>query len=147
MVTNNKIILFLENITQWAAAQPDIQALALVGSYARGTETDISDIDLIFITVEPKFYLDNTDWIQQFGIIEKQQIEYYGLVTSIRVWYINGFEIEYGITDERWVSIPLNAGTRQVISDGMQILFERGNILSRHQSTSPELPYSESVKE
>jgi hypothetical protein len=67
-------------------------------------------------------------------IIEKQQIEHYGLVTSIRVWYVDILEIEYGITDERWVSLPLDEGTRQVMADGIRILFERGNILSQHES-------------
>ena len=62
-----------------------------------------------------------------------QQAEDYGLITSIRVWYIDGREIEYGITDERWAAIPLDEGSRRVISDGMQVLFEQNHILSRHQ--------------
>ena len=53
-------------------------------------------------------------------------------MTSIRVWYSDGLEVEYGITDERWTAVPLDEGSRQVIADGMQVLFERGTVLSRH---------------
>jgi hypothetical protein len=39
--------------------------------------------------------------------------------------------VEYGFTDETWSALPLHEGTKKVISDGMQVLFERGSILSR----------------
>jgi len=129
----DKIHQFLEEITNWASAQSDIQALALVGSYARNAATETSDVDLILITTNPKRYLQGSDWIQQFGTIEKQQIEDYGLLTSIRVWYTDGREIEYGITDEKWAATPLDEGSRKVISDGMKVLFEQEQILSQHQ--------------
>jgi hypothetical protein len=32
----------------------------------------------------------------------------------------------------RWAAVPLDEGSRQVIADGMQVLFERGTVLSRH---------------
>ncbi len=134
MITN-RINKFLDEVTNWSAAQADIMALALVGSHAKGTATDSSDVDLVLITLKPVIYLDNFDWIGQFGRIAKTQIEYYGLITSIRVWYIDGLEVEYGITDKSWAAEPLDAGTQQVINDGMRILFERNNILSRHQAS------------
>jgi hypothetical protein len=52
---------------------------------------------------------------------------------SVRVWYLDGLEVEYGITDEDWASTPLDEGTRQVIADGMVVLFEQEDMLSRHQ--------------
>ena len=129
-----KINQFLSDVTQWASSQSDIQALALVGSYARNAAKETSDVDLVLITTNPDQYLRDTSWIQNFGNIEKQQIEDYGLLISIRTWYTDGREVEYGITDERWAAAPLEEGTRRVIADGMQILFERRDILSRHQS-------------
>lgn len=125
---------FLANITQWVAVRSDIQALALVGSHARGTASESSDIDLVLITSRPNEYLNHTNWTLEFGVIEKKQIENYGLVVSIRVWYASGLEIEFGITDRRWAALPIDAGTKQVMADGMRILFERGSILSRHLS-------------
>ena len=127
-----RVASFLEHSTRWAAAQPDMLALALVGSYARNAAQETSDVDLVLISSRPDHYLNNRDWIQQFGTVEKQQVEDYDLVTSIRVWYSGGLEIEFGITDERWAAMPLDEGSQQVISDGMRVLFERGAILSRH---------------
>lgn len=129
----DKIHRFLEEITNWASAQSDIQALALVGSYARNAARETSDVDLVLITENPSRYLQSTDWIERFGVIEKQQVEDYGALMSLRVWYADGREIEYGITDEKWAAIPLDEGSRKVISDGMKVLFEREQILSRHQ--------------
>ncbi len=133
----DKINQFLDDVTAWASNQPDIQALALVGSYARNAANETSDVDLVLIAVDPNLYLKDITWVQQFGMVETQQIEDYGLLTSIRVWYADGHEIEYGITDERWSAVPLDEGSRQVIAAGMHVLFERGNILSRHQSSRP----------
>ena len=93
---------------------------------------DDSDIDLVILTDQPQKYLDDIQWIERFGNIEKHQTEDYGKLTSLRVWYQNGLEVEYGITTPDWAAIPLDAGTQRVISDGMIVLFERGNLLNRH---------------
>ena len=129
---SDKVNHFLDDVTRWAAAQPDILALALVGSYARNAAKETSDVDLVLISMQPDYYLNSRDWLQQFGAVEKQQVEDYGLVTSLRVWYSNGLEIEYGLTDERWAAEPLDEGSRQIIADGIRILFEREAIVSRH---------------
>jgi len=133
----DKVNQFLNEFTAWAHAQSDIEAVALIGSYARNTATATSDVDLVVITSQPSSYLKNLGWIQRFGQIRRQQIEDYGQLTSIRVWYTDGREVEYGITDESWAALPLDEGTQRVISDGMRVLFEREPILSRHQLSRP----------
>jgi len=133
-MTRDKVAPFLIEVTRWASEQADILALALVGSHARDAATETSDVDLVIIVLDPHRYLENTDWVRRFGTVEKQQAEDYGLLTSLRVWYRDGPEIEYGLTDERWSALPLDEGTRQVMADGMRVLFERGDILSRHLS-------------
>ncbi len=122
---------FLEAFVNWASAHEDVQAIALVGSYARGEARDDSDIDLVLLTDQSQKYLEELKWIERFGVVEKQQTEDYGKLTSIRVWYQNGYEVEYGITTPDWAAIPLDAGTQEVIRDGIIVLFERGNLLSR----------------
>jgi len=79
-----------------------------------------------------QFLQEVTDWVRRFGTVARQQVEDYGLLASLRVWYRDGLEIEYGLTDERWAALPLDEGTRQVIAGGMRVLFERGDMLSRH---------------
>jgi len=46
IMIQDKINQFLDDVTAWASNQPDIQALALVGSYARNAANETSDVDL-----------------------------------------------------------------------------------------------------
>ncbi len=130
MRTTEHIKPFLSSVILWASTQPDIKAVALVGSYAREAATETSDIDLVMLVDDPQRYLQNTDWLTQFGAIDQQQIEDYGMVTSLRVWYTNGYEVEYGLTTSDWMKRPLDEGTRRVIQDGLRVLFEREALLS-----------------
>ena len=50
-------------------------------------------------------------------------------MTSIRVHYTSGIEAEFGIATGSWASIPLDPGTRRVISDGMQVLHDPDRLL------------------
>lgn len=123
---------FLDAFVNWASAQKDVQGIALVGSYARGEARDDSDIDLVVLTDESEKYLEDVKWIERFGPLQIHQTEDYGKLISIRGWYQNGLEVEYGITRPDWAALPLDAGTQRVLSDGFMILFERGNLLSQH---------------
>ncbi len=129
----SRVQQFLRDFTEWAQDRSDIQGVALVGSHARNAATEGSDVDLVIIVSDPSAYLQHSAWAQRFGTVERQQLEDYGKVTSLRVWYADGLEVEYGLTDETWATLPLDEGTKQVISRGMRVLCERGDILSRHQ--------------
>jgi hypothetical protein len=74
-----------------------------------------------------------------------------GLYLTLQMWrgagandaddatpYMDGLEVEYGLTDETWAAMPLEEGARRVISDGMRILFERELLLSPHQPSQAE---------
>ena len=115
---------FLTAVREWASQNSDIDAAALIGSYARGAAVESSDIDLILLTQTPRRYLDDTSWASHFGEVERLQVEYYGPVTSVRAWYRGGPEVEYGIADPAWLSQPLDEGTRRVLSDGTVVLYE-----------------------
>jgi len=123
---------FIDNFIDWVTTQSHIEAVALVGSYANGTASEESDIDLILLVPDPDKLIDDIKWVYQFGVVSDNQIEHYGKVTSIRVWYSNGPEVEFGITYPTWASSPLDKGTKQVIDNGMKVLFERKPILSKH---------------
>lgn len=57
--------------------------------------------------------------------IDKKQIEYYGVCTSIRVWYEGGKEVEFGLVEPSWISVPLDTGTYKVLSDGYKIVIDK----------------------
>lgn len=127
-----RISSFLTQVSDWAARQPDILALALVGSHARGAATETSDVDLVILAQDPSRYLEDQGWLEQFGLAQSVQLEPYGKLTSIRVWYADGLEVEYGLTGEEWAADPLDPGSRRVMEGGMRVLFERGDLLSHH---------------
>ncbi len=59
------------------------------------------------------------------GKVYRQQTEYYGACTSVRVWYEGGAEIEFGLVEPSWIALPLDEGTRRVLSDGYCVLYDR----------------------
>ena len=121
---------FIAQALAWAGQRADIQALALVGSHARGTARADSDIDLVILCDRPADFLADQTWIQLFGQAQRQQVEDYGKVTSLRVWYTDRTEVEFGLARPDWAAVPVDAGTQRVLMDGIQLLFERWPCLS-----------------
>jgi predicted nucleotidyltransferase len=136
-----QVIDFIEDFMRWSKRRKDIRAVALVGSYARETATEASDVDLVIIAEKPQTYLANTEWIRVFGRAIAQKVEDYGKLTALRVWYESGLEIEYGFTTRDWAKIPLDKGTKQVIDDGMRVLFEKEVLLTPHETPMRRSPH------
>jgi uncharacterized protein len=112
-------------VKRWAEDQPEIQGVLLVGSHARGTARPDSDVDLVILTDNPKRYLDSASFAEDWGAVSKWQVEDWGKVTALRVWYADGLEVEYGFALPDWAAQPLDPGTRQVIAEGMRVVFDR----------------------
>jgi predicted nucleotidyltransferase len=121
---------FLTQVTEWAVARTDILAVALVGSYARGTAHRDSDVDLVVLTATPLEYTAKVDWARQFGSVAGHEIENWGRVTSVRVWYESSLEVEFGFATPEWASAPLDEGTRRVVAGGIRVLMDRDAVLS-----------------
>ncbi len=121
-----RIAHLIQDVQAWAAAREHVIGVALVGSYARQAATPESDVDLVIVSDCPEALLSNTDWVRAFGSPLRIEREDWGRVTSLRVWYVDGLEVELGIADRRWGAAPLDVGTRQVVADGCIVLFDRG---------------------
>lgn len=115
---------FLDQVRAWAVEYAGIRAIALVGSYARGTPSETSDIDLVLLIDDPSIYQADTHWIYRFGQPYRQQLEDYGKLISLRVWYRDGPEVEFGLTTTNWVAVPLDEGANRVIMDGIKVIYE-----------------------
>ncbi len=124
---------FLETFNGWASAQPDVKAVALVGSYARDAALEGSDVDLLILTTDMAKYVSDRSWVSLFGEATECRVEDWGKVTSVRTFYQGGLEVEYGFTTPDWAKMPMDAGSSRVVSDGMKILFDAQNILSSVQ--------------
>ena len=69
--------------------------------------------------------IKNQNFIKLFGDVNKSQIEYYGACTSIRVWYKDGKEVEFGIVNPTWIEKPLDNGTNKVLNDGFKVIIDK----------------------
>lgn len=129
----------IQAVVDWAKAQPTIQAVAVVGSHARGTARPDSDIDLVLLTTNPKAFRADAAWL---GAIKwnttgaqpmKWDDEDYGELWSRRLWLEpNGGEVEFGFASPSWADVnPVEPGTGRVIADGCRILHDPEKILSR----------------
>jgi Streptomycin adenylyltransferase len=118
-------------VIDWAGRQPHISGLALVGSYARGTASSDSDINLVFLCRSPDTFVRDPGWIQRFGVVERCHREEWGRVTSLRVHYTQGMEVEFGFTTPAWAALPVDQGTRGVVADGLRILWDPDGVLER----------------
>ena len=128
----------LEKFVLWASEQPAITAVALVGSYARGTATDDSDIDLIILASLCLPYLENHEWLSLFGDVDHSTIERWGVVETVRATYKTGFEIEYNFAQPSWADAPFDSGTRRVVDDGFKVLFDPQHRFDALQKTLTE---------
>lgn len=115
---------FLARLLQWAQQRPDIAAVALVGSHARDQARPDSDIDLVVLVETPKDLLEDTGWVRAMGLPLRQEVEDWGNVISLRVWYAGGPEVEYGLTGLDWGSDPADEGAQRVMADGMKVLYK-----------------------
>lgn len=118
---------FLDKIKKYAEENDMINAVVLVGSYARGEEREDSDVNLTIISTTPKLLLEDKKFVENFGKVMKSQEESYGLVTSIRVWYEDNLEVDFRITSPLWISRPLDEGTLKVLKDGYKVILDKKN--------------------
>jgi hypothetical protein len=130
----------LDAVARWAAGEPGIAAVALVGSHARGTAGPDSDLDLVLLAADPSAWLSATDWLSEFGQPEQIEREEYGVLASLRVHYANGLEVEFGITTPAWAALPADSGTAEVVRGGLRSLHDPRDLLGGLLRALPELP-------
>jgi hypothetical protein len=80
---------------------------------------------------QPQNFVDEPEWIKFLGLVKSYEIENWGVVTSLRVYYEADLEVEFGLTSSEWVNLPLDEGTGRVISEGMEILVDKEGLLGR----------------
>ena len=101
-----------------------VLAVILVGSHARGAARPDSDVDLVILTPEQPAWFRDTTWAAGLGAVVRMSEEDWGAVRSLRVWYADGNEVEFGFAAPSWLDSPLDAGTGRVLDDGYRILHD-----------------------
>jgi len=115
-------------------------AAGVCGSYARGDARADSDVDFCILTRSPHSLLVDRAWIYGFGANARfvGPVEDYNLVQSIRVFY-DLLEAEFGITDEKWMRLPIDRETAGVINDGLKIFYDPEGRLAKAAASAAEM--------
>ena len=117
-------------VVRWAAARPDVRAVALAGSRARGTARPESDVDLVLLVDDPRAYLG---WPAQE--LEEAAVDlrtrWWGPLLERRFRLPGGLEVELGLAPPQWAAVPVDAGTRRVVAGGFVVLHDPSGLLGR----------------
>jgi hypothetical protein len=121
----------LAAIGSWTADQPDLRAVALVGSWVRGTARTDSDVDVVLLTDSPPRYIENEDWLPAFGADAVVRTQRWGVLTERRLIRPSGLEVEVGIVPPMWASTsPLDDGTAEVAAAGLVAVYDPDRLLA-----------------
>ena len=118
-------------VTEWGTKIPGLLGIVLVGSYARGDARSDSDIDLVVILEDTSTLMVDVGWAGHFGPVVAQSWENWGKVQSLRVHYNTGMEVEFGVTGRHWLANPIDEGTRDVLLQGVMIIYDPHQFISR----------------
>ncbi|MEU6266063.1 nucleotidyltransferase domain-containing protein [Saccharopolyspora shandongensis] len=120
----------------WADGRIDVQAVALVGSYAResGAATAESDVDIVVVTSKISDYLDSTDGFPTTLELPPLRAKQWGPVHERRLRHRGtGLVVELNFTTPDWAATApeVDSGTKKVVLDGIRVLRDPHGLLAR----------------
>ena len=114
-----------------AARRPDVVAVTLVGSWARGRPRMGSDVDLVVLTTDKQTYLREESWMAELGGTRIIRTRDWGpLYTERRFVLPSGLEVEFGVAPPAWAATDPNTG-EEIGNGGLRALYDPEGLLSR----------------
>ena len=127
-----RVRTLLAAVRAWAADRPDVVAVALVGSWARGDARPDSDVDLVVIVRDVAGYLAFPGWLAAFGEPGETVREASGTAPALRVWYADGPEVEFAVTTPDWCAAdPVDPDTAAMGRSGLVVVYDPNGVLAR----------------
>jgi uncharacterized protein len=118
-------------VAGWVEREPDLRALAVAGSWARGTAQPDSDCDLLILTTRLARFRGDT-WLGALGLeregfrIIACEPAVYGMAQSWHLQLEPGDALELCFADTSWAAAdPVDPGTRWVITDGLRTVVDK----------------------
>ena len=137
MVNTDQADILVEGVTLWAREEPSIRALALAGSWARGTPTPKSDLDLIVVADPAGPWVQSDQWLRTLAStlgfhVEALSLEHWGVAMSWRARLAADVELELTFAGPAWAATdPVDEGTRRMVRDGTRVLVDKDGALRR----------------
>ncbi len=122
----------VERVVRWAAGRPDVVAVGLAGSYARGTAGPDSDVDLVVLTRDRDAHL-GPGWVPAVlgtGVADLRTRRW-GPLLERRFRLPGGLVVELGFAPASWAAVPPDPGTARVVADGFVVLHDPAGVLAR----------------
>jgi hypothetical protein len=122
----------------WAIERDDIRAIAMLGSWVRGTPRPTSDLDLLLLSdlaadrQRCRRWLTEIDFQNAGFRLQSSESAIHGVVWSQHVYLRPAAEVEFTFAECSWASTdPIDNGTRLVLQDAFHIIFDRDELLTR----------------
>ncbi|HKB20748.1 MAG TPA: aminoglycoside 6-adenylyltransferase [Gaiellaceae bacterium] len=134
---------FLDDVSRWAAEQPDVRAAVLLGSQARvdAPADPASDVDVALFVDDPAAYLDDAAWIGQFGapLLSFREPTPVGGFEERRVLFRDGLEVDFTVVPA-FVAAEIPPEADAVFARGFRVLYADGLDFPVRQPTRIETP-------
>lgn len=135
-VRRREVAKLLDVIRAWAGRRREVRAVGIGGSWARGDPRQDSDVDIVVLTDSITAYTVTDGWIAELGAIAIVRTQQWGSLTERRLALGSGLEVEFGVVLPTWASIaPLDPGTRGVVADGFEPVYDPNDIIAALVST------------
>ncbi len=123
--------LLCVELAAWARRE-GVDAVVVVGSYARGAERMASDVDFVVLTGQPARLDPAERWFERLRPGARPvRTAAWGPVREQRYRLRSGLLVEVGITGPDWARVPLDPGTARVLGDGHRVLHDPHGVLGR----------------
>ena len=129
---NREVERVVRDATVWARARRDVAGVAVVGSWARGTASDGSDVDLVLLSDDPTAYTHREDWVAElFPSARLMRTGDWGAIVERRLLLPSELEVELGVASRSWAAVePLDEGTQRVVRDGLRVMYDPRGLLA-----------------
>lgn len=128
-------------VREWSGGRPDVRAVGLVGSWARGEASAESDVDLVLLAEDPAAYTESDEWARELGAADVVATRAWGVVVERRLLLPAGLEVDVAVGELSWAATaPLDEGTARVAGAGLVALHDPDGLLARLVDALLDLP-------
>jgi len=139
-----QVTQFLDEVSRWAAARPDVRGAVLLGSQARvdAPADPVSDVDVTLFVDDPASYLDDVTWIRYFGepLLSFREPTAIGGFEERRVLFRDGLEVDFAIVPAAAVAAEIPPEADAVFTRGFRVLYADGISFPEREASSIETP-------
>ena len=130
----------LERFIDFSKVRQDIRLVMVIGSRAREDHPadEWSDLDLVFVTSNPREYISSQDWLTELGEYILTFLEHTpdGSSMERRVLFEGGFDVDFVPVPLDMIRNGLPPEANSIISRGYKILLDKDGLESMIASSS-----------